>query len=77
MLGSTERKQEKNLLREGAQRSGAKRFKRAGIQEAQNLREVLGRGAHWLGWSRDPKGTQQVPKNPVAREGREMELEHH
>ena len=32
---------------------------------------------HRVGWSRYPKGTQQVPKNRVAREGREMELEHH
>ena len=30
-----------------------------------------------VGWSIHPKGTQQVPKNWVAREGRKMELEHH
>ena len=43
----------------------------------QNLREFPRRRTHRVGWSRYPKGTQQVPKNWVAREGREMELEHH
>ena len=56
--------------RSGAARRGSK----AGIQEVQNLQEVPGRGTHRVGWSRDPKGTQQVPKNPVAREGREIDL---
>ena len=76
-LGSSQRKQEKNLLGQSTQRSGAKRFKSVGKQKTQNLREVSGRRTHPVGWSRYPKRTQQVPKNWVAREGTKMELEHH